>query len=186
MENFISNFFSFYIITNRCWRRMHDFEMTCNPWLAWTRSEETCSVGHGWLLCHIHASVWHLLGLKFILGIYMINNPRKNIRWSTLNWTENLLNWIHKIRVHKKYCESHQFYSRILIRLNNFYTRLQQSLGHNTVKYIRYIVHTVVGVVVRVLGTLINTSSAGTGSNPTIGIQSSIVAVNFYRTLIVR
>jgi hypothetical protein len=38
---------------------------------------------------------------------------------------------------------------------------------------------TVVGVVVSVLGTLINTSSAGTGSNPTIGIQSSIVAVNF-------
>jgi hypothetical protein len=33
------------------------------------------------------------------------------------------------------------------------------------------------------LGTLTNTSSAGTGSNPTIGIQSSIVAVNFYRTL---
>jgi hypothetical protein len=46
--------------------------------------------------------------------------------------------------------------------------------------------NTVVGVVVSVLGTLINASSAGTGSNPTIGIQSSIVAVNFYRTLIVR
>jgi hypothetical protein len=36
--------------------------------------------------------------------------------------------------------------------------------------------------VVCVLGTLINTFSAGTGSNPTIGIQSSIVSVNFYRT----
>jgi hypothetical protein len=47
-------------------------------------------------------------------------------------------------------------------------------------------VYTVVGVVVSVLGTLINTSSAGTGSNPTIGIQCSIVAVDFYRTLIVR
>jgi hypothetical protein len=44
-------------------------------------------------------------------------------------------------------------------------------------------VYTVVGVVVSVLGTLINASSAGTGSNPIIGIQSSIVAVNFYRTL---
>jgi hypothetical protein len=46
--------------------------------------------------------------------------------------------------------------------------------------------YTVVGVVVSVLGTLINTSSAGTGLNPTIGIQSSIVAVNFYRTLSIR
>jgi hypothetical protein len=47
-------------------------------------------------------------------------------------------------------------------------------------------VYTVVGVVFSVLGTLIKTSSAGTGSNPTIGIQSLIVAVNFYRTLSVR
>jgi hypothetical protein len=39
---------------------------------------------------------------------------------------------------------------------------------------------------VSVLGTLTNTSSAGTGSNPTIGIQSSIVAVNFYQILSVR
>jgi hypothetical protein len=46
--------------------------------------------------------------------------------------------------------------------------------------------HTVVGVVVSVLGTLIKTSSAGTGSNPIIGIQSLIVAVNFYRTFSVR
>jgi hypothetical protein len=42
---------------------------------------------------------------------------------------------------------------------------------------------TVVGVVVSVLSTLANTSSAGTGSNPTIGIQSSIVAVNQGRPL---
>jgi hypothetical protein len=48
------------------------------------------------------------------------------------------------------------------------------------------VVHTVVSVVVSVLGTLTNTFSAGTGSNPTIGIQSSIVAVNFYGTLSVR
>jgi hypothetical protein len=33
--------------------------------------------------------------------------------------------------------------------------------------------------VVSVLGTLTNTTSAGSGSNPTVGIQSSIFAVNF-------
>jgi hypothetical protein len=41
-------------------------------------------------------------------------------------------------------------------------------------------IHTVVVSVVSVLGTLIITSPAGIGSNPTIDIRSSIVAVNFY------
>jgi hypothetical protein len=40
-------------------------------------------------------------------------------------------------------------------------------------------------LVVSVLDALINTSM-GCGSNPTIGIQSSIVTVNFYRTMSVR
>jgi hypothetical protein len=45
---------------------------------------------------------------------------------------------------------------------------------------------TVVGVVFSVIGTITNTSSVGNGSNPTIGIQSLIVTVNFYRTLSVQ
>jgi hypothetical protein len=42
------------------------------------------------------------------------------------------------------------------------------------------------GVMVSVLGTLINTSSAGTVLISTIGIQSSIATMTFYRTLNIR
>jgi hypothetical protein len=73
--------------------------------------------------------------------------------------------------------------------LNVFSTqllRIYEGSSNSLLYTVVGVAHTVVGVVVIVLGTLTNTSSAGTGSNPTINIQSSIVAVNFYRTLCVR
>jgi hypothetical protein len=58
-----------------------------------------------------------------------------------------------------------------IISLNK--CKYQWKLSRNLLIYYISLQQTVIGVVVSVLGTLINTSSAGTGSNSTIGIQSS-------------